>query len=116
MTETTVEAVKACPTMGGDMMGYTIEFTSGLQKEWKEVSLRRSMPEHGIPNSGTGKGVTDDLGLLTYEQAQALAWTLLAKELAYGDYLVEVRLVPYRIKYDLKAWRMEENAITFDRR
>lgn len=104
--------------MSGDMLGYAIEFNNAKQKEWKEISLRRAMPEHGIPPAGAAKGVTHDLGLLTWEQAQALAWTFLAHQLAFEDqgYTTEVRIVPYRIKYSVKAWRKEDKAIALDRR
>ena len=99
----------ACPTQGGTTVGYVVEFLD--DDKWKPVNLYTVPDFMGVPTGGFVPGVFDTLrcGIHGYASAMALAWQFAAR--TERIIFEQVRLVPYRIVYDIKAWRKENEAI-----
>lgn len=63
-----------------------------LSPEWREICLRREPNPAGIPDEPFGK--KHEHGLVTYQAAVALAWTLIAQHRLRR---IECRLVQYKL-------------------
>ena len=56
-----------------------------------------------------------EVGLLGYEQAQAIAWSMKAMDVGLlHDCKLEIRIVPYRFTYQIKAWEIKEEVPVVD--
>ena len=92
----------ACPTQHGTLTAYEPEYWDRDREKWRRIPLHRS--EHGVPGP-VSHAPADILGLCGYAQAMALAWQYAASIAAERYYGPPVRVVAYRVKYDLEAER-----------
>ena len=68
--------------------------------------LTKYVGGEGVPLPSAGRGILDTLGLLGYAQAKSLAWMIKASA-ASDSQDVEVRIMPYDVQYDTKAYKRE---------
>lgn len=104
-TDSTENEVKACPTQSGTMEGYQVEVRNA-DDVWKV--LVGGDDNHIVKIDNPGKHPILSLSvMLSYEEAMAIAWL---HKLAnpFSRLLKDVRVVPYKITYDFKAWRKED--------
>jgi hypothetical protein len=92
--------IKWCPTQGGNTVGYNPQYKDKYD-DWRAVPTMQN--SDGIPASKFRTKAIHDLGLFTYAQAQALAWTFAAFTAAETGIDIEVRVQEYEVVYDLKA-------------
>ena len=103
--------VKPCPTVGGTFEGYLPEYLDPRKKDktWLPVPLTRKPDGSGALYPLSGGGILQTIGLLGYEQAQAIAWKLAASAQSEGVTIV-TRIATYKVVFDIKAYRTgEEN-------
>jgi hypothetical protein len=97
------------PSQAGSFTGYEVQIKRD-NGEWGPINLRKTrIEEMGVPLPACHGGILDTLGLLGYAQAKAMAWYIKA----VGDAeikQVEVRIVPFDISYDTKAYKRENDA------
>ena len=91
---------KYCPTQSGTFTAYRAEFRTKDEQEWMKVPITKSLS--GVPYPKQFGGIMSTVCLLRYAQANALMWCWAAAAEAAGDE-VEVRVVGYEVKYDIKA-------------
>lgn len=95
---------KARYTQGGTNWGYEPQYRKNEGDEWSRVpTCWRHPREAQTILSARGDRVPALLGLCTYEQAWALAWTFSAEVASHGGNIF-VRVLSYRIDYDAKAF------------
>lgn len=96
-----------CPAQSGNFIGYEPEYKDSLG-EWKRVPIETNYypSTKGMPPPLCMGGVLNTLGLFGHAQAMALAYSFAAHYAASGAE-PEVRIVKYRIEYDLKAKKLE---------
>lgn len=104
------------PTASGTTTAYEAEYRRRYWLEgeerwikWAHVPSRDVPLASGIPYPLCSGGVFQTIGLHGHEQAQALAWCYAASAAAAGE-RVEVRVVTYELKYDIKAKRRTDAA------
>lgn len=105
--------VDACPTRGGSHTAYEIEYrdTRLAGAEWQCLQTRQTKRgEFGAPAAYSTDGANLLLGLLSYEQAMALAWHAKAVAVSQLEFFLEFRVVPHRVVYEAKAWRDDTDA------
>lgn len=102
-----------CPTQGGTTYGYepwyreNIPGKYGEYGEWQTIPIKMATPDKsGIPHPRMS-GVLMQIGLYGYAQAMAFAWSFAAEYEAYSFRNVEVKVVPYKVIYDIKARNIE---------
>jgi hypothetical protein len=71
-----------------------------LTSEWREIRFEEGPNPAGIPREPFGR--KHDYGLLTYEGATALAWTLIAQNRLRS---IEARLVQYQLETTYEYYR-----------
>lgn len=94
------EKFKWCPTQSGKTIAYKPEYKDKHDK-WCNVPTVPS--NHGVPADKNRVHVIENLGLLTYAQAQTLAWGFAAMVAANEGEDVEVRVQEYVVVYEIKA-------------
>ena len=104
----TVKKPDWCPTQGGSYTAYEPEWRPMFSDDdaWKPIPYSNGT-EHGIPYPRWNCGVTMQIGLMGYSQAQALAWSFSAQAEAVGD-RIEVRVQGYDVIYDIKARKFSD--------
>ena len=109
MKENTIEQRKApCPTQAGSITGYEVQVKRD-NREWGPANMLKVSRENGVPLPACHGGILDTLGLLGYAQANSLAWMI--KAVAAAEIKnVDVRIVPFDISYETKAWAKEDEA------
>ncbi len=103
--------VKPCPTMHGTHSAYQPEWREGHDGKWQPIPTEKR-GACGVPQTGPVPGVNSTVGLHGYKQAMALAWWFAAHADAEHALLVEVRVVPYRVEFDIKATADEAAAVS----
>ena len=93
-----------CPTQAGTYRAYVPEYLDG--EKWREVQTIRGVG--GVPQPLCYGGINQTVGLFGHAQAWALAWAAAAAMAAEGCE-PKVRVVPYEVRYDIKARRLEES-------
>ncbi len=93
-----------CPTQSGTFQAYQIEYFD-RDDGWRPIPIK--MGDNGIPFPSAGRGILETIGLYGLSQAHTLAWQFSAGAEARGI-SVDVRVVAYKLQYDIKAKRMEE--------
>ena len=98
----------ACPTQAGTTTAYIVEYQND-DDIWKKLETVDVPAPIGVPTGGFTPGIFKMFGFFSYSSAMALAWHYIANE---GNLSFKrVRIVPYKVKYDIKAWRQEEDFI-----
>lgn len=119
MTETPPDNKPPCPAISGTFIGYTVETKKLAEDEWHQVPTVKCSEKEGAPYPSANEGVLQQIGLLGYEQAMTLAWGLKARLAADGIlraayFFTKVRVMPYEIRYDIKAYRREVDSVEID--
>ena len=102
----------ACPTQGGSFVGYEVQ-VKRINGQWGPAKIAESDSREAIPLPRMHRGILDTLFLLGYEQAMCIAWMIKAVG-ASEIKRVDVRIVPFDIVYDTKAYKKEEEAIALN--
>lgn len=99
------EEIKARPTSSGKCVGYIPEYKNddGI---WKPIPLDETGKY--VQRAHLHTGLFHEVHLLGYEAAMAIAWAYLANEKV--GMLRETRLVPYKVEYEIKAFKDEIKA------
>lgn len=132
MSDTTAET-KYFPTQAGTFLGYEPQWRhkqpyGSLNKQlapkvkggdiWTKVpftifrgQFHIELPDGtvvsvGVPFPRASAGILETIFMCGWEQANALAWDYAAHAAAIGA-AIEVRVVDYEIKYDIKARQLE---------
>jgi len=100
MSEEESDTEEYCPTQNGNIVGYRPEFLMESEGDWREVGTHVS--KCGIPGDRYYSGILNTIGLFSYEQAMAVAWTFSAEAAAHGE-SCEVRVKEFIVTYDIKA-------------
>jgi len=95
-----------CPTRSGTYTAYEPQWFDGT--EWKRIPTATVNDLSGIPYPLMCGGITLELGLFGYEQAQTLAWAAAATMAAQGK-TIQVRAQEFEVHYELKARAVEED-------
>jgi hypothetical protein len=110
--QTTTEAF---PTQGGEYSAYVPEWFSGDKSVspdgWQDIRIAVIEATHGVPvNGGPTPGINSTIGMYTKAAATALAWQFAAMTEARDGHVPKVRVVGYRVRYDIKCYRELEQA------
>jgi len=103
--------VTAFPTRSGTYRAWEIEALEdrlGRDPEWVKQYPVLAADQPGVPNRNIMNVGINELSMLSYEQAQALAWWFVA-ERARDPKMLKVRIVPSGVTYQIEAFR-DENA------
>jgi len=92
----------------GTFVAYQPEFREWSGARWMPVTVKEA--EHGTPYPIGHAGILGTIELYGLEQAQALAWDFAAKAEAVGS-RAYVRIVSYKVAYEIKATRDETDII-----
>ncbi len=95
-----------CPSQSGAHLSYEIEyklFSDELDK-WRKLQCNSSTKPLGISTTARSARTSILVSQLPYAQAMALAWQFISE----SDHVRAVRLVKYRLEYDVKCYRKEE--------
>ena len=112
---------KALPTQTGTMTAWSPQYlhlhydsvNEPPRHEWRQIPTKKSHHGEGVVEQ-TLTGPARFLGFMGYEEAHAIAWQFLAdaeENIRYGGYVPKVRVVPYRIQYDVKCYIQEDESI-----
>jgi hypothetical protein len=106
---------EAMPTQGGEYCAYAPEWFSGDKSispdGWQRIHTTTLQGVPGIPASGGSMpGINHTVGLFTQAAANALAWQYAACVEARDGRAPEVRVIGYRVKYDIKCYRELEQS------
>ena len=97
----------ALPTQGGTYSAWMPESKDapeGLTPDgWRPVPMRRD--PHGIPGALHSEGINLVMGLCSFAQANAMAWAHAAEHEHRTGKSLDVRVVEYRVHYDIKCYR-----------
>ena len=106
MSDAIVEPPKcnAGPYAAGTCFGWAAEYLHGAK--WLGVPVYQNGPI-GIPYPIYNGGLLQHIGLMGYEQANAIAWSYAAQRIAADYATVEVRVVRHEIKYQIETRREE---------
>ena len=99
--------IKPCPTQAGSITGYEVQVNKP-HRGWQVFYFDKVCGGEGVPLPSAGRGILDTLGLLGYAQAKSLAWMIKASA-ASDSKDVEVRIMPYDVQYDTKAYKREDD-------
>jgi hypothetical protein len=98
---------EAMPTQGGTYSAWVPEYQDKTDERtpdgWLQVPMRRS--DQGIPGAPYYDGLNLTIGMCSFAQANAIAWSHAAAVEAQTGKTVPVRVVEYRVKYDIKCYR-----------
>jgi len=97
--------IKPCPTQAGSFTGYEVQVNKP-HRGWQPFYFDKVCGGKGVLLPSAGRGILDTLGLLGYAQAKSLAWMIKASA-ASDNKDVEVRIMPYDVQYDTKAYKRE---------
>lgn len=109
--DTTTGLDRPCPSQAGSFTGYEVQIKCD-GRDWRPAPTEKVRDGQGIPSPRANRGILDTLGLLGYKQAQSLAWLILAVADAELKE-VEVRIMPFDVQYDAKAYRREVDIVAF---
>ena len=104
------DKVDACPCQSGKYTAYQVEINEPPSKDWRVANSKRVPGGQGIPAGKLHEGTNMTLNMFNYEQAMALAWLLKSEAVAAIRYDIGIRVVPYQVEYDVKAWKLESEA------
>ena len=106
MNDKALESPKttAGPYAAGTCFGWAAEYLDG--ERWRAVPVYQNGPI-GIPYPIYNGGLLQHIGLMGYEQANAIAWSYAAQRIADDYATVEVRVVRHEIKYQIETRREE---------
>ncbi len=108
-TKTDQFVSEALPTQSGDVRAWRPEYlgpkTERCPDGWHAVPTMQCNDSEGIPASGFAALIVTHVGLCSYEQAQALAWQHAAIVATQVGARPVVRVVEYRVVYDIKCYR-----------
>ena len=91
----------AGPFVNATCHGWIAEYLDG--EKWKEVPVCQG--GGGIPYPIHNGGLLLHIGLLGYEQANAIAWSYAAEHMTTNFSAIKVRVVQYEIKYQIETRR-----------
>jgi hypothetical protein len=98
------------PTQGGEYLAYEPEYQTStilnLTDGWQRVPTYKSPV--GIPEAGEMSGINCTINMHSFAAANALAWMFAAHEEHRTGIAPKVRVVGYRVKYDIKCYREKE--------
>jgi len=97
------------PTQNGKFTGYKAEFREqkgDLVSEWRKIPFTNECSQ-GVPYPDAFGGILKTICLSGYHQGLALGHWFAATAEAHRNVIIEIRVVPYEIKYDIKAKRLE---------
>ena len=93
----------AGPSVNATCFGWIAEYLDG--EKWKAVPVYQS--GNGIPYPIHNGGLLMHIGLLGYEQAQAVAWSYAAEHMTTNFSAMMVRVIRHEIKYQIETRREE---------
>ena len=93
-----------CPISGGTYRAF--EPVVKDDDEWKIIPTSSVPQDKGVPSPLFGGVVNKAIGLMSYEQAMAIAWMYAACKSAEGIY-VSVKVQAYKVVFDVKAKRLK---------
>lgn len=107
------------PTQGGTCFGYTVEYKNKYDR-WTPVPIRKNRSGSGVPTPILEGGILTQIKLMGANQARAIAYWFKAEcdadLLEDLHFLTRVRVVQYKINYDIKCYRsIEEHYEYLDR-
>jgi len=91
----------------GIEMGYVPEYQNS-DGVWKQIELPKELRQcisRNLPIARCNHSLHIIAGCYGYEIAQAVIWLYMARP----EMIYKVRIVPYRIEYDIKSYRQEDN-------
>ena len=99
---------KACPSMQGTDVGYTVEYHDPERKPaWRPLPIMRTPPGIGVPPPAFIGPIFQMLGLLGFAQANAIAWQAKCD----GKFKhSRIRIVPHEVTFDLMALKKEKKS------
>jgi hypothetical protein len=107
VSDDTLFVKEAMPTQGGTTSGWKPQFLSA--DGWKDIPLSDGRGRlDDVPDGAFCHGIRSTMYLCGYAQAQALAWAFSAHSEAQTRKPCEIRVVEYRIHYDIKCYRALE--------
>lgn len=92
-----------CPTQTGSTTAYRPQYFNEAKKEWQDIPIVRIQSQHGLPYPFFTGPLMEFVDLFGYEQAMALAWQYAAVEATQARAVSKVRVMPYELKYEIKA-------------
>lgn len=104
------ETEKPCPTQHGQCVGYIVEYQTA-DKVWKQLIPTESNDGFCIQRSHYPRGEYIMAGVMGFDAAMAFAWAYKANS---DGILCKARIVPFRIKYDMEAWRQDDDIVEID--
>lgn len=102
------ETLEWCPSCRGTFTAYRAEWSLDGVK-WEEVSTNTRSDTSGVPYPRFNGGICMVIGLLGFEQANAIAWGFSAQAASQGGDRIEVRVQSYEVLYDLKARKYDNH-------
>lgn len=99
---------EALPTQGGTYSAWVPEFQGEVDKlspdGWRRVPTAQS-DRDGIPGAPWNEGINATIHMFSFAQANALAWSYAAYVEAATGHQPAIRVIEYRVKYDIKCYR-----------
>lgn len=105
MTDTHHEKPEYCPTQSGSFTAYEPQWLHPADG-WTRIPTTSGT--YGVPYPALTGGVLQTIDLYSQHQALSLAHAFAAMREADGN-LPTVRIQPYRVHYDIKAKKMDED-------
>jgi hypothetical protein len=101
--------------LNGTTVGYKPQWRETDKSEWKNIDWKRinhprGATVDGVPFPAIGCGILTEAWLMGYAQAQTVAWGFAADYEATHYRGIEVRVVPYDIKYSIEFEERKELA------
>jgi hypothetical protein len=101
---------RSIPTQSGEYTAWLPEYQGEVNDlspdGWRTVPMRTD--PRGAPSSPYMEGVTLQIGMCSFAQANAIAWQHAAIMESKTGRPCAVRVVAYKIKYDIKCYREKE--------
>lgn len=101
--------IEAFPTQGGSFTGYEVQIKT-KDESWRLISTReykQSLGEVPFPYPEANRGLLMQISMMGYSQAMAVAWYIKSAS-EYQQAIV--RVVPYKIGFDIKCYSNEVEA------
>jgi len=94
------------PTQGGQIYGYEVQIKRS-KDSWEPANMIKD--KSGVPLPLMHNGILNTMGFYGYAQSKSLAWMIKAIAASEGKQ-IDVRIVPFKIIYDIKCYILEDEA------
>ena len=100
------ERPEYCPTQGGSFTAYEPQWMHPADG-W--VPIPTTLITDGVPYPAATGGIMETIGLMGKAQALAIAYAFQAVGESEGRLNIHVRAQAYRVHYDIKAKKMDDD-------